>query len=292
MTANPRHVGPAVPGVWLSRRVRDLLRSIVAVMLCPAMVVSRPVVSLLARHRPRARLRLAAGTHAERAAYDPGAPNPAREPGRRSAGASWQPRATAPTGIGNARVSRAASAEPPFSTVRVGPAFSPRAYAQTFAALQVPPSAKLLDLTAARMLSADLFEQLARAWTAPSDAVPRLGILVSFERWVMLRDTAVAALQPLARRGIKIEIFYAEQAFGVQLPVWFAHGQVVHNVQAAIATLVARWQPATIWPAVIDTLTQLVRAHTGTDERPALLTEVAGLALSCGGADQAATLAR
>jgi ATP/maltotriose-dependent transcriptional regulator MalT len=43
---------------------------------------------------------------------------------------------------------------------------------------------------------------------------------------------------------------------------------------------------------VIDTLTQLVRAHTGTDERPALLTEVAGLALSCGGADQAATLAR
>jgi tetratricopeptide (TPR) repeat protein len=294
MTAIPRRVGP-VSSVPLSRRVRDLLRSVVAVLLRPAVVVSRPVVSLWARPRPQAHLRLAAGTHAEHdpgASRDPGIPNQAHEPGRRSAGAGRSPRATTTTGIESGRARRAARDEPPFSTVRVEPSFGPRAYAQTFAALQVPPSAKLLDLTAARMLSADVFGQLARAWTAPADAVPRLGILVSFERWVMLRDTAIAALQPLARRGIQIEIFYVEQAFGVQLPVWFAHGQVVHNVQAAIATLVACWQPSAIWPAVIDTLTEMVRAHTCADERPALLTEIAGLALSCGGADQAATLAR
>jgi tetratricopeptide (TPR) repeat protein len=181
---------------------------------------------------------------------------------------------------------------PRFSTVRVDRDFGPRSYASTFAALQVPPSAKLLDLVPARLLSADVFARLAEAWTAPPDAVPRLGILLSFERWVMLAETAVAALGPLAARGVKIEVFYAEQASDRALTAWFAHGQVVHDVAAAIAMLTARWQPSAIWPAVIETLTRLARTHSGVAELPVRLTEIAGLVLSCGDAERAAALAR
>jgi tetratricopeptide (TPR) repeat protein len=248
--------------------------------------------------RPRTRRRLAAGTHAEptsSVSLDPSESalpaNRASAPGRRAPG-TCPPCATGTVGIWDGRPNRSLRREPSFSTVRVAPAFSSGDYAPTFAALQMPPSDKLLDLTAARMLSADVFEQLARAWTAPADAVPRLAILVTFERWVMLRTAAVAALQPVARRGIQVEVFYTEQAWSGQLPVWFVHGQVVHNVRAAIMTLVARWHPSATWPAVIDTLAQMVRDHVYADERPALLTEVAALALSAGGAEQAAALAR
>jgi tetratricopeptide (TPR) repeat protein len=174
--------------------------------------------------------------------------------------------------------------------IPVEPDFRPRDYAKTFAALQLPRSAKLLDLTPARLISADLFDRLAGAWTAPPGTVPRLGILLSFERWVMLREAAVAALQPLASRGVEVEIFYSEQAS--RLEAWFSRGQVVHNVPAVIETLTVRWQPSAIWPIVLDTLDQLARAHTCSAELPALLTEIAGLALLCGGAEQAATLAR
>jgi len=103
---------------------------------------------------------------------------------------------SAPTGYHGAR---SAQHGPSFSTVRVAPEFSPRDYADTFAALQSPTSSKVLDLVPARLLCADIFERLSGAWTATSDVVPRLGIVLSFERWVMLRDIALAALQPLMR---------------------------------------------------------------------------------------------
>lgn len=66
----------------------------------------------------------------------------------------------------------------------------------------------------------------------------------------------------------------------------------MHNVASVIATLATRWQPSPTWPMVIDTLARLVRTHTSPVQLPALLTEVAGLALSCGGAEQAEALAR
>jgi len=179
-----------------------------------------------------------------------------------------------------------------FSTVRVEPAFGPRTYAVTFAALQRTPTAKLLDLVPARRLCADVFDRLATAWTVSSDHVPRLGILLSFERWVMLRETGLAALQPLVARGIRVQVFYAEQASAGHLATWFRHGQFVHDLGAVIATLTARWQPDPSWPFVLETLSRLVRAYTHAAEMPALLTEIAGLALSCGDADRAATLAR
>lgn len=184
------------------------------------------------------------------------------------------------------------SAPPRYSTVRVGPEFGPRDYRANFAALQATGGSKLLDLVPARLLCADLFEDLAAAWTVGRETVPRLGILVSFERWVMLRDAALAQLQPLAARGIRVEVHYAEQASAGCLAAWFAHGQVVHSVPAVIAKLAAHWHPSPSWPRVIDTLCRLARAHTSAAELPALMTQVAALALSCGDAVRAATLAR
>ena len=290
MIAHPRD--PAMPRErGLSRRVTDFVRGVIAAVLNPAMVVSWPVVRLLARQRRTAGLRLVACAPAEHVAGR-SAPRASatHDTARAAAGAGPAPRAATPAGNRPTRI--ATDHEPRFSTVRVDPDFGPRSYASTFAALQEPPFAKLLDLVPARLLSADVFARLAEAWTATPDAVPRLGILLSFERWVMLGETAVAALGPLAARGVKCEVFYAEQASSRALAAWFAHGQVVHDVAAAIATLTARWQPSAIWPAVIETLTRLARTHSGAAELPVQLTEIAGLALSCGGAEHAAALAR
>jgi ATP/maltotriose-dependent transcriptional regulator MalT len=105
----------------------------------------------------------------------------------------------------------------------------------------------------------------------------------------MLREAAVAALAPLAAQGVRIEVFYGEQAR--YLPEWFAHGQVVHNVPAAITALAARWEPSASWPTVIQRLRWMIGMYATLDEQPPLLVDLAGMALSCGGADQAAVLA-
>jgi tetratricopeptide (TPR) repeat protein len=188
---------------------------------------------------------------------------------------------------------RGAHRAPPFSIVRVVPGFCPRDYAATFAALQEPAmGGKLLDLVSARLLSADVFKDLARAWTVDAGVVPRLGILLSFERWVMHREAALADLEPLAMRGVRIEVLYAEQAAAGYLGPWFAHGQFVHNVPGAIATLAAHWYPSDSWSLVIDTLARLARSHTTIAELPLMVTRLAALALSCGDAVRGATLAR
>jgi hypothetical protein len=139
----------------LSRRVADLVRGMIAALANPAMLVSWPVVRLLARQRRRARLRPVALAQAEHAA---GRPAPiacaATDTERAATGARPAPPAAAPAGGRPTRI--ATDREPRFSTVRVDPDFGPRTYASTFAALQVPPSAKLLDLVSARLLSADV----------------------------------------------------------------------------------------------------------------------------------------
>ena len=185
----------------------------------------------------------------------------------------------------------AAPRDPRFSVVSVHPDFSPGDYPEAFATLQLPSPGKVLDLVPARLLCADVFERLAAAWTAVPEAVPRLAIVLSFERWVLLRNVALASLQPLAVRGVRFEVFYAEQASAGHVAEWFAHDRFVHNLRAAIATLGAVWQPSANWPLVIDTLAGLSRAYTPAGELPDLLTRIAALALSCGGAVEAATLA-
>jgi tetratricopeptide (TPR) repeat protein len=178
-----------------------------------------------------------------------------------------------------------------FLPVRAAPGFCPNRHPEVLEHLQTPALAKLFDMTQAQEVGVETFTNLAAAWTAPATAAPRLGILISFERWATLRDAALAALQPLAERGIRLQVFYEEQAWGGQLDAWFRYGTVVHNLPAAIARLGRHWEPSASWPIVIDTLARLVRMHSYPAEVPALLTEVAELALSCGGDDRAAMLA-
>lgn len=189
-------------------------------------------------------------------------------------------------------VEREKGAVPSFSTIGVAPEFGPRDYAATFAALQAPPFSKLLDLVSARLLCADVFEDLADAWIAGPDAVPRLGILLSFERWVILGNVALTALQPLAARGVRVNVFYAEQALAGHLAAWFAYGQYLHNVSAVVARLTEDWHPSQNSSLVLDVLARLVHAENSIAALPRLLTQMAALALSCGDADRAATYAR
>jgi tetratricopeptide (TPR) repeat protein len=279
-------------GRGLSRLLRRLGRNLLAVLVSPA---------ITARRRSRDR-RLAAGIQADpvTSALELPVPSPpvtdrARAAGPPSAGAGV-PRtmamATPASGI-----SPPPRVPPPpgelYHYVRVDAAFGARGYAATFATLQHAPGCKLLDLTPARMLSVEVFEHLAASWTAPPGTVPRLGILLSFERWVMLRDEARAALAPLAGAGVAAEVLYEEQAWGMCAAVWFALGNVIHNVPAVLGSLARRRRPSSaIWPMVIDTLRDLVRTHYVGGEVPDLLTQIAALSLSCGGADQAAALAR
>jgi tetratricopeptide (TPR) repeat protein len=216
-------------------------------------------------------------------------PGPPAAPAR----SSGPPPASPPAAPPPASPTAAATSEPGlFSLVTVHARFHPRLYAATFAALQVPMISKLLDLTRARVLGPDLFERLAAAWTAPPGTVPRLGIVLPFERWVMLRDDVFAALRPLAARGVHVAVLYEEQATGPQLAAWFSRGVLVHNLPAVIATLTHRSSTSPLSPVVLDTLTGLLREATPEAALPPLLTDVASLALSCGGAEQAATLAR
>lgn len=262
---------------WRAYRLLGFLRDAFASLISPAMALVARAGHRIGR--VRARRQLAAGTSVRHAPI--GAPGSARRVS--SLATTRRERSRSP--IARPRAPR-------FSTVRVTSDFSPREYTDTFRALQIPPAGKVLDLVPAHLLCADVFERLGAAWTAESGAVPRLAILLSFERWVMLRDAALASLQPLAARGVRVEVFYAEQAAAGFLADWFGHGRILHNVRGVIATLTRRWYPSPSWRTVIDTLGRLVRACTPAGELPAVLTQIAALALSCGGAVEAAALAR
>jgi tetratricopeptide (TPR) repeat protein len=286
MTRTRSARGPRIEGPLLRRLLGTL-----AALFHPQALLSFPLLRLLARRRDANGRRLAAGSQAEHAAgaieWPAALPaaNVVRDPGPMAGVAVPAPRAAPPA-------RRATRRSELYTVVRVDPDFGPRSYARTFAALQDSRSPKLLDLTWARGLDADVFEHLAGAWTVSSDAVPRLGVLLAFERWVMLAPAALVALSPLAARGVAIGVFYEEQALGGRLAAWFAHGQVLHNVRAVVATLAARWRPSPSWPTVLDALGRMARSFAAPADLPALLTEIAGLALSCGGAEQATTFAR
>jgi len=151
---------------------------------------------------------------------------------------------------------------------------------RSFAELQSFVGPALIDLTAADLLSIDVFEQVAAAWTASADIVPQLGFVLSFECWVLLHQGARRPLEPIAARGIEIEVFYAEQREGGQIDLWFANGRLEHNLPAVIDRLRQQWVLLTgprHWPAVIET-------QVGTDHRLALLDALAGLVRSeCSG---------
>jgi hypothetical protein len=73
--------------------------------------------------------------------------------------------------------------------------------AAVLARLQLGPRPKPLDLHTARLVKVALFEYLAGAWQAPRGTVDRLGVLLDYERWIILRSVAARRLQPIIDRG-------------------------------------------------------------------------------------------
>src|SRR5258708_3993385 len=173
----------------------------------------------------------------------------------------------------------------------VPPGFHPQLYPVMCELLQTPRHSKLLDLTPLNAISLDLFEAVARAWTAPPGSVPRLGFVLPFDRWAVLHDLAAVALEPVVAQGVEIAILYEQQARGDYLRSWFAHGRIRHDVPAVVESLLRHWNPGPSWPLVIDAVLELVRGHAFTPDLPALLVDTAELVLSCGSAVQAEALA-
>jgi hypothetical protein len=164
----------------LGRRVAELVRGTLAVLRHAGALLSRslPLLRLWARQPSPAARRLAVGTNAEHAQGAAPVPHPL-------------PRANVARDAGPMVRQAPAAALPPrrseaCAVVRVDRDFGPRSYARTFAALQDTPSSKLLDLTRALMLDADVFAQLdAHVACMRIDAV--LGLRIDLEPgWQLL----------------------------------------------------------------------------------------------------------
>jgi tetratricopeptide (TPR) repeat protein len=175
--------------------------------------------------------------------------------------------------------------------IEVDAAFSEPRYATVLDQLQRSPGAKLLDLRAAPAIKIGLFDRLARDWTAPRGTVPRLGILLGFEEWTVLRHVAARRMRPLADRGVTVETFYPLQAD--TLPGWFAGGDVRHDrLSDVIAWLRTEWRPGPIWPTVLGRTASLVQASADVEAVPELLLELAALARTFAGSEGAENAAR
>ncbi len=236
MTAGP-YAGPSIDSAP-SRRLIDALRAWLAALAAAL----RSAIGAAQRRYRSARRPLALTSGPRLVTSAPIAPR--LEPGRSPPAADASPDARDESLAVSAALQFSAWAssagvlgerDAPFLPVPVRPWFSPKLHPEVLSQLQAPSMPKLLDLTHAQTVDAELFANLAASWIAPATATPRLGVLVSFERWVTLRDTALAALQPLANRGIRLQMFYEQQAWGGQLDAWFRHGAIVHNLRVLAA---------------------------------------------------------
>jgi hypothetical protein len=170
--------------------------------------------------------------------------------------------------------------------IEVDAEFSEPQYATVCDQIQRAPGSKLLDLRAVRAIKIRLFERLASDWKAPRGTVPRLGIVLGFEEWTVLRHVAERRLRPLGSRGVKIEVFYPQQ--GDSLQDWFAGGGVRHDrLRDVIAWLRTEWRPGPIWPTVLGRTASLIQASAEVDAVPELLLELAAIARSFPGAEGA-----
>lgn len=174
------------------------------------------------------------------------------------------------------------------------PELTERHYPMVCALLQLGPRSKLLDLRAAKVIKLELFERLAAAWTAPAGTVPRLGIVLGYEHWAVLRNVAARKLKPILDEGVAVEWFYAQQMDSV--PTWFSHGDVQHDeIRTVLAWLRTQWRATASWPAVLSATATLVHAHAPVEDVPEMLLDITAIALSFGGmeaAEQAAGYAR
>jgi tetratricopeptide (TPR) repeat protein len=189
---------------------------------------------------------------------------------------------------------RGPSPEVEIECVEVQPEFGPGLYPEVCALLQLGPRSKLLDLRRANTVTLDLFEGLASAWKAPPGTVRRLGVLLGYEAWAVLRHVAARRLKPISDNGVAVELFYEQQIDS--LPSWFSHGQVHHDQHRAVLEwLRTKWRATASWPSVLSATATLVQASAPTQEVPELLLEIAAIALSFEGpeaAEQAAGHAR
>lgn len=175
--------------------------------------------------------------------------------------------------------------------VEVDPEFSEQLYATVFERLQLGPRSKLLDLRAARVIPPALFECLASAWQAPRGTVPRLGVLLDYERWIVLRNVAARRLQPLIDHGVAVEMFYAQQVD--TLPGWFAGGDVRHDhLGDVIDWLRTQWRPGPIWSIVLSRTASLVQTFASVDVVPDMFLDLAAIACSFGSTEGAELAAK
>ena len=159
-------------------------------------------------------------------------------------------------------------------------------YSTVFAELQRGAASKLWDLRGVETLELDLFERLADAWKAGSEAVGHLGVLLDYERWVVLHTVAARRLQPIVERGIAVEIFY-DQQFIDTVPAWFAGGRVEHPLPAILEWLRAEWRPRPNWRRVLDTTAMLATGYVPREQVPDYLIQLAAIANSKLGSDGA-----
>jgi hypothetical protein len=190
-------------------------------------------------------------------------------------------------------------APPLFRRIEVEPDFHEGHYPLIVARLrstahnEPTASGTLLDLRA-RVVQLDLFEYLATTWQAAPGDVPRLGVVLDYELWALLRIGAERLLRPVADRHV--HVFYAQQE--QEIPEWFAHGKILHsNLRGVIAWLRQEWQqqPPAYWSKVLDATTLLIQSEAAYDEVPDLIVELVDIALSfedAAAADHASRYAR
>ncbi|MEO7733981.1 MAG: hypothetical protein ABIY55_23660, partial [Kofleriaceae bacterium] len=176
------------------------------------------------------------------------------------------------------------------SAIAVPQTFCERDYDALLQALS-SPGPKLLDLSAARSIRLDLFTALASRWTPNPELVPRLAIVLRFEHWAVLRETASFQLAPLHARGVEAAIFYREQTLADRLLPWFERGEATHNVAAVLCTL-RRWQPSPLSPVVLEAVAALVNEAVAGGAPASYIVELASISLASGANVQSLRFAR
>jgi tetratricopeptide (TPR) repeat protein len=185
---------------------------------------------------------------------------------------------------------RPSIAPPLFLTIEVEPDLHEGQYPLITAQLQSTahdeptPSSKLLDLRA-RAVTLELFAYLTATWQATSDDVPRLAVLLDYEPWALLRIDVERLLRPLADRGMRVHVFYAQQEQDAAR--WFADGVVRHsNLRGLIAWLRLEWRrhPPSSWSKILDATSLLMQACAEYEDVSDLIIELVDIAFSFEGA--------
>ena len=153
------------------------------------------------------------------------------------------------------------------------------------------PGSKILDLRRA-VVSAAFFDRMADSWQAPPGMVPRLAIVLDYERWVIFRNVARSRLTVLTAREVEVEIVYGQLLDLGRLSAWFERGRLLHAMPAVVTWLRREWRVTTMWPWVLDVTARMIEATVSVEDVPHLLLEISDLAYACGESEGAAEAAK